>query len=168
MFDHLRTTAYKYSDSEDLIRVLEFVADEANNKLEEPLSNQELKNIVGSICKFMRNVYVGSSESKAEYNRGLARAKHDSTFIKIITALKGVSFKEVYNMSARAIAKISEVSNSTVSLHVSKIKERLREITLNNIALSYEVYKTLSYFVSPTRAVVALAPYKSLGGRSDL
>ena len=168
MFDHLRATAYKYSTSGDLVSVLDFVAEEANSKLEEPLSTQELKNIVGSICRFMKNIYVGSSESKAEYNRGLAKAKHDATFTKILVALKGISFKQVYTMSARAIAKISTVSNSTVSLHLTKIKDKLRQITLSNIALSYEVYKTLTYFILPTAPSVLLSPYKTLGGRSDL
>lgn len=143
MFDYIRSHAYKHSGRDDLIEVLTFISEEANSKLDEPLSNAELSGIVSSVCKFMNNTYIGSSATKSEYNKYLAKAKHDKSIKQVIDSLLSISFKGISKMSARAISRVCNVSNSTVSLHIKKIIEILKDKVLNNIAISKEAYMEL-------------------------
>lgn len=160
LFDYVRSHAYKYSKSDDLRGILEFIADEANNKMEEPLSNQEVSGIINSVCRFMENVYCGASDSKTEYNRKLAKDKHTKTITACVSSLHSVGLKHALSMSARALAKIAKVSNSTLSLYRTKIFELLTNLVRTNIALSVTAYQQLmvlvySYLLLDTRVLLS-------------
>lgn len=138
LFNYLRISAYSLGNRDDLSQVLTYLAEEANNTLEDPLSTTEVSSIVNSICKFMVN-YTGTKE-QTQYNKTLAKRKHKNTISKVITSLKPIGITKANKMSSRGIAKVSCTSNSTVSLHRHKIFDLFKCLVVSNIAMSTEEF----------------------------
>lgn len=143
MFDYLRFNAYRLKHREDLQTILEYLATEANNEMQEPLPQHQIDSLINNICGFMVR-YVGRDKSEViAYNQALAKAKHDSTMNKILDKVSEVSFKTVSAWSARKLAKFVGVSNSTISKHLTKIINILRDKVLLNIQMSLVAFVSL-------------------------
>ena len=143
MFDYLRYNAYRLKNRGDLRQVLLYLANEANEEMQEALPISQLEALVSSICVFMQKYTGRPQEDVVAYNKALAKARHDKAMGKILSVLETVSFKFVEVLSARKIAKMASTSNSTVSKHLTKIIGILRDRVLNNIRQSLVAFTIL-------------------------
>jgi len=145
LFHYLRSKAYSLGNREDLNEILTFLANEANDKLDSPLSTPQVATIVKSITKFMVK-YTGklSSAQQTEFNRKIAKERHERLIKEVISNLRQHSFKLIAKGSTRGLAKLGNTSNATISRHKQILMETLRDIVLSNIALSYQEYISLN------------------------
>ena len=132
MFDYLRVSAYRWGLQKDLREVLTDLANNANNQMVEPLSITELEGIINSIMRFMETKYNGKGY-QVEFNRKLAKKKHEDTIKKIIKALKDNTIESIDNLSNREVALVAKVSPTTVGKHRKEIIEILAEEMLSEV-----------------------------------